>query len=340
LADDTRYAYAVARIRGLETRLLDRQWIERLLAEDAAGSLKVLSDSEFQEAMSEVGRPEDVEDGLTRALADTLGAVADVSPEPELIDLFRLRYDFRNLRSLVKASLLKLLPAEGDLPVDELGLVDGVGTIELSVLAAAVRDGDYLMLPRFLVDAALSAEEVFRDTGELPPVDAIFDRVMWARELAVAEAHGSDFLADYFRTEIDLANVRAFIRTKEAGGDGSDFNRAFVPGGVLARSLFEEHLGESVDSFARALEYGSYGELAPVFREWTPESGPRLELACDNVLLRKVEGASRIAYGIEPLVAYLLMRQIEIKLVRAAVTSKLDGVPREELEGRLRAVHV
>ncbi len=32
MADDTRYAYAVARVRGMETRLLDRQWIERLRA--------------------------------------------------------------------------------------------------------------------------------------------------------------------------------------------------------------------------------------------------------------------------------------------------------------------
>jgi V/A-type H+-transporting ATPase subunit C len=340
VADDTRYAYAVARIRGLETRLLDRQWIERLLGENAEGALKVLSDSAFQEAMTDVDRPDDVERGLVRALAETLSTVAGVSPEPELIDLFRVRHDFRNLRSLVKAALLKLLPAEGDLPVEELGLTEGAGTLELDALVRAARDGDFLMLPQFLTDAARAASDAFRDTNELTRVDAIFERAMWAHQLEVAGEHGSGFLADYFASEIDLANVRAFVRIREAGGEVADIERAFIPGGTLARSFFDELLGESVDSLARALEYGRYGELAPVLREWTRESGPALELACDNILLARVDHASRVAYGIEPLVAFVLVKLIEIKLVRAAVTSKLDGIPRGELEGRLRAVHV
>ena len=116
--------------------------------------------------------------------------------------------------------------------------------------------------------------------------------------------------------------------------------RVFIPGGLLSLSLLQEQLGEPVDSLARTLEYGRYAELGPVLREWTAESGPALELACDNVLLRKVEHAKRVAYGIEPLVAFLLVRNLEIKLVRAAVVSKLDGIRREELELRLRAVHV
>jgi len=340
LADDTRYAYAVARIRGLETRLLDRQWVERLLGEDADGALKVLSDSAFQEAMTDVARPEDIEPGLTRALAETLTVVSYVSPEPELVDLFRTRWDFRNLKALVKASLLKMLDSDAELNETELGLVEGVGTVELPALVEAVRDDDHVSLPHFLVDAVREAEDTFRDTGELARVDAVFDRAMWARHLAVAMERGSEFLADYFRTEIDLVNIKTFARVKRVGGDATDLVRSYVQGGALARSLFEEHLGESFDSMARTLEYGPYGTLAPVFREWTGSSGRALELACDDLLLGRVDHASRVAYGLEPLVAYVLVRQLEIKLVRAAVASKLDGLPREELEAGLRAVHV
>jgi V/A-type H+-transporting ATPase subunit C len=340
VADDTRYAYAVARIRGLETRLLDRQWIERLLGENAEGALKVLSDSAFQEAMTSVDRPEDVEQGLTRALGETLAAVSEISPEPELVDLFRVRHDFRNLRSLVKAALLKMLGGDGELPIEELGLTDGVGIVELQALSKAATDGDYLMLPQHLTDAVREAAEAYRDTGDLSRIDSIFERAMWAHQLEVANRYGSEFLIDYFTAEIDLANVRSFVRIKEAGGEVTDIERSFIPGGTLARSFFDELLGESLDSLARALEYGGYAELTPVLREWTREAGPALELACDNVLLSRVDHASRVAYGIEPLVAFVLVKQIEIKLVRAAVTSKLDGIARGELEGRLRAVHV
>jgi len=340
VADDTRYAYAVARIRGMETRLLDHQWIERLLAEDANGALKVLADSAFQEAVADVGRPEDIEDGLVRSLAETLLTVSALSPDPELIDLFRLRWDFRNLKSLVKASLLKLSDEDVGPGGERIGLVDGTGTVDLTVLQKAVADGDYVFLPKVLADVARTAIETFRDSGELAAVNREFDLAMWAHQLAVATESGSEFLTEYFRIEIDTINIRTFIRVRESGGDRTDLLRVLVPGGTLDYSLLETHLGEPVDAFARSLEYGRYGALAPVFREWTGERAHVLELACDNILLKYVESARTMAYGIEPLVAFILVRQIEIKLVRAAVAAKLDGVQRNEIEARLRTAHV
>lgn len=340
MADDTRYAYAVARIRGLETRLLDRQWIERLLAEDAEGALNVLADSAFQEAIADVDRPEDLEEGLVRALGETLSTVSALSPEPVLIDLFRVRWDFRNLKTLIKASLLKLGEEGTGRSNREIGLTDGVGTIDVGVLQKAVQDRDYVALSAVLADAARAAAEAFRDSGEMACVDREFDLAMWAHFLAVAAESGSEFLVEYFRVEIDLLNIRTFIRMKEAGLDRTDLLRAFIPGGTLDPSLFEAYLGEPVDAFARRLEYGSFGALAPIFREWKSERAHMLELACDNILLNYVEPARTIAYGIEPLVAFILVRQVEIKLVRAAVAAKLDGISRDELEGRLRAVHV
>ncbi len=248
MADDTRYAYAVARVRGLETRLLDRQWIERLLAEDAAGALKVLADSAFQEAVSDVDRPESLEGGLVRALAETLSTVAALSPEPELVDLFRVRWDFRNMKSLTKAALLKL-PEEAVGPAgEEIGLVDGPGTIAVSVLQKALQDDDLASLPPVLTGAVRAARESYQDSNELAGVDREFDLAMWKHLLTVAGEFGNEFLAGYFHIEIDLVNVKTFIRIKEAGRDRTDLARAFVPGGTLDLSFFEAHLGEPVDA--------------------------------------------------------------------------------------------
>ena len=340
MADDTRYAYAVARIRGLETKLLDRQWIERLLGESAEGALKVLADSAFQEAVADVDRPEDLESGLTRSLTETMTTLAALAPDPEVIDLFRMRTDFRNLKSLTKASLLKLADEDIGPAGEEIGLVDEVGTVPVSVLMKAMQDDDLVALPPVMVDAVRTARDGHRDSGELTGVDRAFDLAMWKHLVETASTSGHSFLYGYFRTEIDLLNVRTFIRIKEAGGDQADLQRVFIPGARLDLSFFESHLSEPVEALARSLEYGRYSGLAPVFREWTAERAHALELACDNVLLDQVEGAKTIAYGIEPLVAYLLLRQLEIKLVRAAVAAKLSGVAREDVEARLRTVHV
>ena len=333
MSDDTRYAYAVARVRGMETRLLDRQWVERLLSEDGEGALKVLGDSDFQEHLSEVQRPEDIEKGLVGALASTLSTLSDVSPEPALMDLFRVRQDVRNLKSLLKRSLLKL-------EAEDIGLVDGVGLLPVGVLEKAVQDHDYISLPSFMADAATRAEETFRDRGELADVDGTLERALWAHQLEVAEDYGNEFLVGYLRAEIDLMNIRTAVRIKARGGERDDVAAAFVPGGTLDRSFFETAVSEPLDALARALEYGAYGELAEVLREWSQDRFYSLDLACDNILLATTESARTTAYGIEPLVAFVLRRRLEIKLIRAAVVAKLDGLVRAAVEERLRSIHV
>jgi len=333
MGDDTRYAYAVARVRGMETRLLDRQWVERLLSETAEGALKALADSAYQEAVSEIGRPEEIEEGLRRALAATLTELSAIAPEPALVDLFRLRWDFRNLKSLLKASLLKLED-------ETAGVAAGPGTIDAAALARAVRDRDYTMLPKPLAEAAREAEERYRDESVLSVIDRVIDGALWRHSFEVASEHRNTFLVDYLRTEIDLSNIKTFVRAKESGRDETDLAAALLVGGRLDLSLFTSHLGEPVDAFARAIEYGPYGALAEVFRDWSRDRSHLLELACDNLLLRKVEGGAMEAYGVEPLVSYILQRQIEIKLVRTAILAKLDGVERGEVEARLRSIHV
>ncbi len=333
MADDTRYAYAVARVRGMETRLLDRQWVERLINDTADTALKTLSDSAYQEAVSDVSRPEDLERGLEKAQAETLSVVSGISPEPALIDLFRARWDFRNTKSLLKAALLKL-------EASPIGTVDGTGLVDLPLLEKGVQDKDYSALPDVIADAARRAEEAYRDRSELVVVDQIFDVAMWQHSIAVAAEYGNDFLVEYFRTEIDLANIKAFVRAKESGGDTSDLARVLVQGGFVEPSALEAALGEPMDALSRTLEYGRYPVVAVALREWSSDKTRALELAADNELLRLTEAARMEAYGIEPLVRYILLRQTEIKLIRAAVIAKLDSLPRGQVEVGLRTVHV
>jgi V/A-type H+-transporting ATPase subunit C len=333
MSDDTRYAYAVARVRGMETRLLSRQQVERVLSESPSGALRSLADTAYQDALADVGRPEDIESGLSRALSDILTTISAISPEPDLIDLFRMRWDFRNLKSILKASVLKL-------ESDEIGTLDGVGTVDLGVMEKAVREHEHIALPELVSEVLRAAEDEYESSGELASIDRVVDAAMWSHSLATAAEHRNDFLVGYLVAEIDVANVKAFARMKQAGRDSSELASAFIPGGTLELSFFASMLVEPMDAFARALEYGPYGELAPVFREWSAERTFALELACDNLLLRRTEPAATTAYGIEPLVRFILVRTLELKLIRAATAAKLDGLPPGEIEMRLRMLHV
>ncbi len=106
--ENTRYGYASGRIRVLETRLLNRTGITRLLeAESAEEVLRMLSEGEYGTAISGIQKAEDFEKALEVEMERTYALIDELSLDPELTQIFRIRGDFHNLKVLLKASYLK-----------------------------------------------------------------------------------------------------------------------------------------------------------------------------------------------------------------------------------------
>ena len=97
---DTDYLFLSARIRAMERRLLTAQRLEQLLTAPSVEACAQL--------LSEWGyAPVHDEPSLQAALSAQREAVfADVSrfmPEAEVLDVFRLKYDYHNIKTLLKA---------------------------------------------------------------------------------------------------------------------------------------------------------------------------------------------------------------------------------------------
>jgi V/A-type H+/Na+-transporting ATPase subunit C len=139
--ENGRYAYAVGRVRAMETSLLDRGKIERMVEASGAGeALKVLGESEYAEHIASLASVHDYETMLEQVLHRVYRELRRFAPDPELVDLFACRYDYHNLKVLFKAEKL------GE-ERDEL-LVSDVGNVSLAALQRAVYDEDYRSLSR------------------------------------------------------------------------------------------------------------------------------------------------------------------------------------------------
>ena len=102
---DTDYLFLSARIRAMERRLLTAQRLEQLLTAPSVEACAQL--------LSEWGyAPVHDEPSLQAALSAQREAVfADVSrfmPEAEVLDVFRLKYDYHNIKTLLKAPCRRL----------------------------------------------------------------------------------------------------------------------------------------------------------------------------------------------------------------------------------------
>ena len=101
-----KYAYAVGRIKALETKLLDRSKIDRMIeAENVGDVLRVLSETEYGDMIAEIKSAEEFEGILYMGLKRTYSVARSFYPDPELVDLFTLKYDFHNLKVLLKSKL-------------------------------------------------------------------------------------------------------------------------------------------------------------------------------------------------------------------------------------------
>jgi len=327
------YTYAVARIRALETRLLDRAGLERLLGEDPQGVIRFLKESDYADSLAQITGPHDLEEGLNREINKVLNLLEEIAPDKELIQLFRLRYDFHNLKVLLKAKYLQLPPEDALL---NLGLLDPV------VLRTAIEENKYGDLPDPLKIALQEAIKIYESGRGLRVLSLTLDRLMWGHFLETARKYGVPFLIELFQQYIDLANIKAFVRIKGYQERGDLLEMALIPDGKLELRSFLHLYEEPWDAFFHWLSFSPYEDLLEQgLRSWPEEkSFWRLELACDNHILKYLEGTRGIFFGIAPLICYLIYKENEVKLLRLLLVGKLNGVPVQKLRERLRAIYV
>ena len=95
---ETDYLFIATRLRSLENRLLTRERMERMLEartnEDAA---KVLSECGYQGL--EPLTAQALEHSLAAARQETFSELAAMAPNPQIVDVFRMKYDYHNAKA-------------------------------------------------------------------------------------------------------------------------------------------------------------------------------------------------------------------------------------------------
>ena len=97
---DTDYLSVSARIRAMENRLLTRERMDRMI--DAA------DDGEARKVLAECGYPEggSLDQALAAARADVFRDMESAVPDPRLVEIFQLKYDYHNGKTLLKAAAM------------------------------------------------------------------------------------------------------------------------------------------------------------------------------------------------------------------------------------------
>ncbi len=324
---DTDYLAISARIRAMENGLLTRERMEQVLeARTGDEAAKILQECGYPAL--DPARPEEMDAALAAVREETLADLADSAPDARYIDIFKLKYDYHNVKALLKAAAMGTDPSH---------MLLDMGRVSAAELREALESGHLEELPPALAAAAAEAKEVLDTTRDPQRSDMVLDRWCYRDMMDAAEATGSDFLAGYVRAQIDAANLRSLVRTLRMGRN-ADFLRdvLFEDGTIEPQAL----LKVSADGGAGLAELYAPTELAAAAEAGAAilKSGAMTEFEklCDDAVEEYLAGAQAIPFGEAPLIAYLAARETEYTNLRILLLGRSAGLAPDLIRARLR----
>ena len=331
------YAYAVARVRVLEGRLLTRERMTRLIEADSPeDALRLLQEFGYGAAVGDIKSPDEYDSLIFAELSEAYALIEKISPDPGLTGLFRLQYDAHNLKVLLKQRLLED-------SADEAAYLMDVGTFPVDKLKACVLDKRYSILPEPF-KLALNALEKSFNSGVVDPkhIGEALDKAVFREAFRRLEEAPNKFAKAYFAALADFQNVRILLRAKRRDASKEELAEALLPQGGVPHSRLISALEMAPDALVKAVSTGPVmrGIQAGLEDYFRTESMAALERRADNYLLDLAKGGKRETLGIGPLIGYILAREQEAKAVRLVMVAKLNGLGEGIVKERMRELYI
>lgn len=324
------YVYAVARVRALENGLFGRDRMVRLAEGSLDDVVRMLVEGGYGDIPEATAA--DCELMIARELEKANKLVSEISPEPELTDLFRMKADIHNLKVLIKARLLE--------SKEEPLLLDG-GVFPKETLVNAVRDHDYRDLSPALKEELNALEKALTVKENPQLVSVSLDRAYHAQAAAVLEKNKSVFAKKYFSALADFDNVLALLRLKSMDVSKDVLEDVLLPAGEISHGTLINAFEQPFETMAKLVSTGGAGSDIASGLEEVQRTGQNsaLEKARDNHLMRLIKKDKYDVMTLQPVLGYYLAREQEARCIRLIVTAKRNGLDEQVITERLREVY-
>ena len=315
------YIFAVARIRKKELELLNREFMEQLLAapgEEAC--LQLLNEKGYGTAGQTANELFEEEERKTWQL------VGELVPDVKVFDVLRLQNEYHNLKAAIKETC-----TAGTHPGIYLN-----GSIAPEQLEKILLERDFRKLPDPMQEPAARALDVLLTLRDGQMCDCSIDRAALDQIRETALASDGEILPLYGELTVAAADIKIAVRSAKTG-KGADFmKQAMAQCRTLDLRRLSQAAAAGLEEVISYLKTTGYADCAEEIRKSTAA----LECWCDNLLIRSIRPQLRNSFGIDPLAAYILARRIESRSLRMILTGKRNGFDEEEIRGRIRETYV
>lgn len=332
--DVMQFTQVIPRLRVLETKLLDKAKIERMVDSSSAQDvLKVLQETDYGMFLGDVKKPEDYEIILSKELNRVYDMLYKICPSKEIIDIMAAKYDYHNIKVLIKGKILNK---------DFSQLIIPVGIEDVSKLKYAIENEYYRDINTLMRECIEKIEEDYSQTKDPQRVDIIADRYLFIHINSIVKKVNHKPLEKYIDSLIDLTNIKTLLRVKKQGKGKDFFINALIPGGRIDKDKLIQLLNESAENIPTKLSFTNYEEILKEGIAYYIATGSvsLFEMLVDNYIMNIMKDAKYVPFGAEPVIAYIYAKENEIKQIRTIMVGKLNNITGEVIKERLRDAYV
>lgn len=331
--DDWRYLYQTALVRMYEMQMLTRATLlDMANAESLEAAAGFLTATEY--VLPQAGRDFAEVENILRTRRQVIRRLfADLMLDKAVVRFFRTRDDFANVRLAVRRTLTGK-PLGVDYSND--------GNFPPERFEQVFEQEDYRLLPDYLQAAIDQAVLAYYQNKDIRQIDYAVDKVQAEYNLKMARQLRSIFLLGLFRIQIDLTNIRTMLRLKFTESEqgprfaGTERN-VFLKGGYVELERLHHGLEIGYESLGPLFFVTPYCEVVESGANYlaSNKSFLRLEQRCDEHLLGFLKTTIQIVTGPQPIIAYFLMKEHEIRTVRLILTAKKNHLDTQLILDRL-----
>lgn len=321
---DTDFAYGVARIRANENSLLSHADIGQLIAAPGlAGALRILADKGWQTPAKAGGFTDMLEAESIRTWQLMIESVPDIGVFHALI----VKNDFHNLKAAMKTVFSGEKPSAYYIEPS---------IVPPSLIGEAVEKMNFDLLPGYMRQPALDAYDavVRLENGRL--ADIFLDTAVLDTAIDFAKSSGSVLLAGITQLTGAAANIKTAVRCASIGRDAEFILRTLCRCELLDSEGLAAAALAGEDALIAFVAASPLGESAEALKKGLAA----FEKRCDEAVAGLVKNAKYTPLGPDPVLAFYIYRDAEIKNVRIILNAKHNNLPSQIISKRVREVYV
>ena len=326
--DDWRYTYQTAQARALEMQMLTRATLQDMAnAENFEAAADLLNATEYALPRT-ASRFAELENVLQARRSELRQLFSDWIIDKPIVQLFRTRDDFANLRLAIRRALTEKpigtdYSNQGNAPPEIFEQVFGQES-----------DSHSIQLPDYMRQAADRATLAYYENKDIRQIDYAIDSIQAEYNLREARRSKSIFLVGLFRIQIDLTNIRTLLRLKFTE---SEERNVFLRGGYLQLERLHRGFDTGYESLGALFFVTPYHGVVETGANYlvSNKSFLAVEQQCDEFLTGFLRSTIEVTAGPQPIIAYLLMKENEIRTVRLILTAQKNNLATQLILDRI-----